>query len=210
MWIVYKHTFPNGKVYIGITGQKTYKRWKYGKGYTTLIMQNAIQKYGWNNVIHEILFDNLTQEEAELKEVELIKKYRSNEYEYGYNLATGGGVNCGYKHTVEFRENISKRQLGKPSTRKNYHTSEETKKKLSEANKGKKLSQETKAKMSASRQNGNVWNATPIINLDTNEIFNSQRMAGLKYHFNYKNINLVLKGERKTAGGFHWAYYNEN
>lgn len=210
MWIVYKHTFPNGKVYIGITGQKTYKRWKYGKGYTTLIMQNAIQKYGWNNVIHEILFDNLTQEEAELKEVELIKKYRSNEYEYGYNLATGGGVNCGYKHMVEFRENISKRQLGKPSTRKNYHTSEETKKKLSEANKGKKLSQETKAKMSASRQNGNVWNATPIINLDTNEIFNSQRMAGLKYHFNYKNINLVLKGERKTAGGFHWAYYNEN
>lgn len=210
MWIVYKHTFPNGKVYIGITGQKTYKRWKYGKGYTTLIMQNAIQKYGWNNVIHEILFDNLTQEEAELKEVELIKKYRSNEYEYGYNLATGGGVNCGYKHTVEFRENISKRQLGKPSTRKNYHTSEETKKKLSEANKGKKLSQETKAKMSESRQNGNVWNATPIINLDTNEIFNSQRMAGLKYHFNYKNINLVLKGERKTAGGFHWAYYNEN
>lgn len=210
MWIVYKHTFPNGKVYIGITGQKTYKRWKYGKGYTTLIMQNAIQKYGWNNVIHEILFNNLTQEEAELKEVELIKKYRSNEYEYGYNLATGGGVNCGYKHTVEFRENISKRQLGKPSTRKNYHTSEETKKKLSEANKGKKLSQETKAKMSASRQNGNVWNATPIINLDTNEIFNSQRMAGLKYHFNYKNINLVLKGERKTAGGFHWAYYNEN
>lgn len=38
MWVVYKHTFPNGKVYIGITGQEPYKRWKYGNGYETDIM----------------------------------------------------------------------------------------------------------------------------------------------------------------------------
>lgn len=208
MWVVYKHAFPNGKVYIGITGQKAYKRWKYGNGYSTTIMRNAINKYGWENIKHEILFENLTKEEAEKKEIELIELFRSNQFEYGYNLASGGAVNCGYKHSAEFRERISKRQLGKPSTRKDYHPSEETKKKLSELNKGKKLSQETKAKMSASRKNGKVWNATPVINLDTNEIFMSQRVAGQRYNFNYKNIYLVLKGKRRTAGGYRWAYYN--
>ena len=29
-YIVYKHTSPSNKVYIGITKQKPYKRWKYG------------------------------------------------------------------------------------------------------------------------------------------------------------------------------------
>ena len=30
---VYKHTFPNGKVYIGITKQNPLKRWRNGTGY---------------------------------------------------------------------------------------------------------------------------------------------------------------------------------
>ena len=32
-WTVYKHTFPDGKVYIGITGMKPEKRWSDGHGY---------------------------------------------------------------------------------------------------------------------------------------------------------------------------------
>lgn len=207
MWIVYKHTFPNGKIYIGITSQKAYKRWKYGSGYTTSLMKNAIRKYGWNSIIHEILFEDLTKEQAEQKEIELIAFYKSNDYEFGYNLASGGAVNSGYKHSPEFRKKISERQKGKTGYRKGCHLTDEEKKHLSELNKGKRLSQETKNKMSETRKNGNVWNAKPVINLDTNEIFKSQRMAGLKYNINYKNINLVLKGKRKTAGGFHWAYY---
>lgn len=30
-YVVYKHTCPNGKVYIGITSQKPEHRWKKGK-----------------------------------------------------------------------------------------------------------------------------------------------------------------------------------
>ena len=88
-YTVYKHTFPNGKVYIGITCQKVYKRW--GNKYANApFMKNAIQKYGWENVKHEILFENLTQEEAEQKEIELIAQYKSNQREFGYNIANGG------------------------------------------------------------------------------------------------------------------------
>jgi len=32
-YIVYKHTAPNGKIYIGVTSQKANQRWKNGFGY---------------------------------------------------------------------------------------------------------------------------------------------------------------------------------
>ena len=56
---VYKHTFPNGKVYIGITRQKPKYRWANGNGYLRLkpngeykqpLMARAVIKYGWENV----------------------------------------------------------------------------------------------------------------------------------------------------------------
>ena len=48
------------------------------------------KKYGWKNIKHEILFKNLNKEEAEQKEIELIAKYKSNQIEFGYNIANGG------------------------------------------------------------------------------------------------------------------------
>ena len=49
-WIVYRHTSPSGKVYIGITSRTTKKRWAYGYGYKNSTMfESAIKKYGWNN-----------------------------------------------------------------------------------------------------------------------------------------------------------------
>ena len=50
---------------------------------------NAIKKYGWANIEHKILYTNLSKEEAEQKEIELIKEYKSNKREYGYNLTEG-------------------------------------------------------------------------------------------------------------------------
>ena len=97
MFCVYKHTFPNGKVYIGITSQKPEYRWDNGNGYKTQKhFYNAIKKFGWDNIKHEILYSGLTKEEACNKEVELIELYKSNNQEYGYNKAFGGEVNKGY------------------------------------------------------------------------------------------------------------------
>lgn len=68
MFVVYKHTTPNGKVYIGITGNEPRKRWNNGNGYRgNKHFWNAILKYGWDNIAHEILFDGLTQDQAEKK-----------------------------------------------------------------------------------------------------------------------------------------------
>ena len=44
---LYVHVFPNGKRYVGITGQKVNRRWRDGRGYAQNIrMTNAINKYG--------------------------------------------------------------------------------------------------------------------------------------------------------------------
>lgn len=99
-YVVYKHTFPNDKIYIGITKKNPIYRWNKGKGYFTQPkIYNAILKYGWDNIKHEILFDGLSQKEAEQKEIELIKFY--NSIENGYNVSTGGEYShngaCKYK-----------------------------------------------------------------------------------------------------------------
>lgn len=101
-WCVYKHTNKiNGKCYIGITSQCTNKRWRNGKGYKGQIFYNAIQKYGWDNFEHEILYTNLTEEEAKEKEIEYIKKYKTNNNKFGYNATLGGDGIKGYIHNEE-------------------------------------------------------------------------------------------------------------
>lgn len=54
------------------------------------IFQELSKKYGWNNIIHEILFSGLSEDEAKVKEVELIAYYKSNNPKYGYNVTSGG------------------------------------------------------------------------------------------------------------------------
>lgn len=73
-------------------------------------MRNAISKYGWKNVKHEILYEGLTKEEAENKEIELIAKYKSNDFEHGYNIAKGG--NCTGTMSEATKRKIASTRMG--------------------------------------------------------------------------------------------------
>ena len=65
-YIIYQHKNKiNGKMYIGLTKQNPITRWRNGKGYAkNKHFSDAIQKYGWENFEHTILYTGLTQEEA--------------------------------------------------------------------------------------------------------------------------------------------------
>ena len=97
-YTVYCHTNKvNGKKYIGITAQAVNKRWRAnGNGYLgshQRAFASAIKKYGWDNFTHELLVDNLSQEEALKKETELIIKYHTYIGDpecQGYNMTFGG------------------------------------------------------------------------------------------------------------------------
>ena len=129
---VYKHTSPNGKVYIGITSRKPEYRWNHGNGYyQNKHFKSAIDIYGWDNFTHEIIVDGLTKEEACEIEKELIRKYKSNDKKYGYNNSIGGEKPAaGHIPSDETKRKQS-------IAHKGYVTSEETKEKISKAKKGK-------------------------------------------------------------------------
>ena len=172
LWSVYIHTSPSNKVYIGITSQDPLKRWGNGSNYKAhRYFYSAIQKYGWNNIKHEILFTNLTESEAKQREVELIAKYQSNNRNFGYNLTCGGDGVKGYVQTEETRKRISqavKKRYSDPTVREKQSIrtrgennplygktlSKEQKEKLRLSHLGKKRgphSEKTKAKMSAAK-----------------------------------------------------------
>lgn len=158
-YTIYKHTNTiNGKSYIGLTCQKVTNRWKNGFGYskeTQPVFYKAIQKYGWENFTHEILENNiLTLEQANQREQYWIAYYHTWVYDpycNGYNTTQGGDGNLGHKVSDESRLQMSKSHQGQQSWAKGKTFSEEHRRRLSEAKRGKprqKHSEETKQKMS--------------------------------------------------------------
>lgn len=89
-YCVYRHTVPNGKVYIGITSVNPLKRWSNGHGYkNNKMFWKDIVLYGWLNITHEILQDGLSECDARALESKLICEHKSYVKEYGYNVQVG-------------------------------------------------------------------------------------------------------------------------
>jgi group I intron endonuclease len=140
---VYIHTAPSGKRYVGITRQEPKERWKNGLGYPcNKHFTSAIQKYGWDNIAHEIVCEGLSYDEACKEEQRLVALYRSNESEFGYNKTSGGDANRAYNE--EIRNVISEKQ-------KLRYVNPEEREKASLRKLGKRPSAETRAKMSAAK-----------------------------------------------------------
>ena len=196
-YCVYKHTCPNGKIYIGITGKNPLRRWREGQGYIhNQYFFNAILKYGWDNIKHEILFTNLTKEEACEKEIELIAEYKSNNPEFGYNLTSGGEYFIHSEEVKKKMSNAGKLRIGEKNGFYGKRHSEDSIHKMSESLKGKYCGEQHP-------------NARKVINLETNEIFVTVSVAAKKYNTRPCHISAVCKGIRKTSGGHHWRYADE-
>ena len=143
---VYKHVSPSGKIYIGITEASVEKRWQYGRGYEyNTHFYNAIKKYGWKNFKHEVLFTNLTAEEAAQKEIELIRFYHSDDRNKGYNISPGGTlVSTSSKDKIR-QSRIDKDLNNKQSLRsKEYWRNPEWREKTIQSMRGKTRTDEQK------------------------------------------------------------------
>lgn len=148
---VYMHTNKiNSKKYVGITCQKGSRRWRYdGYGYKgSYYFYSAIQKYGWQNFETTILEIGLSKEEAEKREIELIKYYDTTNKSKGYNITKGGNIIGNHSEEVRkiMSEKAKKRPIDYAKIRKMQEInrgrtlSEEQRKMMSEQRKGKKLS----------------------------------------------------------------------
>ena len=168
---VYTHTRldTNEIFYVGIGTQDNYKRASRSHNRTNY-WNNIVKKCGWKV---DIVFDNLSWEDACKKEIELIKKYGRIDLGTGtlVNLTDGGDGSLGFKH------------------------SEKTKLKMSKTRKGRKHTEEHKSKTKISMLGKNC---KKIINTETGEIFKSVEEAANSIGISRVALSLKLTGKSKN------------
>lgn len=222
MYTVYRHTNRlNKKVYIGITSQEPESRWgRGGNNYkSSPYFYSAIQKYGWDNFDHDILFTNLTREEACLKEQELIQEFNSMNRMYGYNATSGGDI---FIMNEETKQKISKSLRGNKNGL-GHPCSKEKKKKISDAQKGRKFSEEHKNKLSEAAKKRHVPCSDEkrrklsasyprkkrVYCEELRQVFESVQECGRQLNVPATCISKICKGKGKTAKGYHFKYFDD-
>lgn len=199
MAIVYSHTrLDNNTVfYIGI-----------GNEYKRAYSKHSRNSY-WNNIVSKtdykvnILFENLTWDEACKKEVELISLYGRKDLKKGLlaNLTDGGDGVKGHsqktidkiikvhKGRIQSKEEILKRV----NSRKGYVHSDETKNKMSSSAKGRLFTEEHLENLSLSHMGQKAWNSIITLDLFTGIYFDSLREACDLLNLKYKNEYARIK-----------------
>ncbi|MBO5704523.1 MAG: GIY-YIG nuclease family protein [Alphaproteobacteria bacterium] len=202
--IIYKITNKiNRKVYIGQTTCSLRARWWQHcrkKAYCPFI-HNAIEKYGRENFTVEQIDVACSRDELDQKEQYWIKFYDSMNPKNGYNLTSGGETRK--LLSIAVRKKMSIRMKGEKNPMFGTHHSEEHKRKISEALKGRKKPIGFGLRGSKHPQ------ARKVICIDTGEIFDYIRLAAIAKNLNHRNISSVCNGRRKTCGGYHWRYVDE-
>lgn len=244
---IYKTTnLVTGKIYIG---QKKSKRFK-GNAYlgSGKKLKDAINKYGKDAFNVELLEEIDCLEKMDDREIYWISYYDSTNKDIGYNMSNGGNVNRALSgenhplyhkgHTLESRKKMSDSHKGVPlskehiqrrvESRKGYHHSDETKRKISKSNslvkqnsiwvndgihckQIKKEELDTYLKLGFVRGrihcNSNIVNKKKVICIETQIVYDSiaeaERLTGIK------NIVYCCKEKRNKAGGYHWQYVKE-
>ena len=190
---LYVHITPANKLYIGITSQTVNERWENGKGYSgSPHFYSAIQKYGWDNIKHIVLLENLSKEVACECEKYLIAKYKTTNREYGYNISLGGDVTqLGLKRTPEQIKRLS-------DAHKELPVNEFAIQRMAETNRGRKRPPEVIEKM---RKAKTEWHKRPeskeiMRNINKGKTFSDEHKRKLSE--SHKGNVSGMKGKRHT------------
>jgi hypothetical protein len=91
-WYVYKITYPNGKIYVGVDWGKLAIPWNYVGSSKNPQLKIDCDSYRENSqkwmIEQEILFESWTCSKKEILKIEheMILKYQATSPEVGYNL----------------------------------------------------------------------------------------------------------------------------
>ena len=185
------------------------------------LLGRAIKKHGLQNFKFEVL------EECEVEELDEREMFYISKMHPEYNR-TSGGAGCKMPLSEAQKEHL--RQCGKRQwammseaqkrsvidnnligPRKGHPVSDKTRKVLAEANRGKKQSEETKAKRKATFEakgiqpfGGKRYTKPPIRCIETGERFDCAQDAVNKYHLT--TLSGHLTGRYATCKGLHYEY----
>lgn len=224
----------NGKVYIGQTVRSLNDRINdYRRGLGNNYINNAFNKYGWDNFEFSIIDTALTIQELNNKEIKYIQEFKSNLKEFGYNIECGGRnaipdietlnkmskSHLGTKQTDEW---VNKRiaKAGTDDAKKYGIKKTEDEKLILSKNSpkywlGKQRNDETKQKISETKKiNGLSTKQKEIlckkvykINIITNEVieYGSTQIASTFENVNQSTVSRWCKN-KKIINGFLWKY----
>lgn len=209
-WCVYKLTSPDGLVYIGMTKNTIARRIECGYQHNKRLRE-AGRKFGWRNFKHEVLEEHLSHEEAQEREKHYIALADATNPSKGYNISLGGkNTFQGLHHSEETRKKMADAQRGKV-------VSEETRKRLSAVNKGKyrgslsplygkSKSQETIQKQYDSHR----FQMKAIVQLTKDGAFVAEHCsinsAARSVGTSKQAIRCCLRGKSKSCAGYVWKY----
>ena len=100
IYSVYLHKCPDGMVYVGMS-KNPKRRWQNGRGYMNTPFYDAVEKWGWWNIEHKIVKDNLDRDKAKQLESNLI--YATNP-KMSFNRVVGDNTEIYTMEYAEYRE----------------------------------------------------------------------------------------------------------
>jgi len=167
---IYKITSPSGKIYIGQSNNIEYRfnQYKRLQCKTQTKLYNSLIKHGFSFHLFEII---TICDEKELNEKE---RY----FQDMFNCISKNGLNCRLT------------QVGD----KQGQLSEETKRKISNSNKGKARSQEVRDKISLANIDGKNGRCLKVICTKTGKTWLSVKIAANENNLNYTTLMKRLRG----------------
>jgi group I intron endonuclease len=234
----------NGKKYMGQTIMPLLKRWSCHKyevkrNKVKMPIYSAIRKYGEDNfIVYQVAWAR-NPEELNKQEIFFIDYFNTMHPSHGYNARQGGAngrlsqkarkrmseSRKGEKHWAYGKKRSPEHQAKLTAARRNRKpSSEETRRKLSEAGKGRIFSEETRRKISEARKGhvmpGHVKAALrkanamrpshlrkAVICLTTGDIFESQREAAKFACVSFSQMSRALNGKSSLTSGLVFERY---
>lgn len=201
--IIYKITNNiNGMQYVGKTRDTSPDRRFLDHKCSNYYMLIDIDKYGEDCLSISVIDSAYTEEELTEKETHHILK-EDTLYPNGYNITPASSGPRGVSIT-----NLD--------TGKVYNSSGEAERDLgvfgttiTQACKGtRKTAGGYRWAYTDKNYSGKTYRKTrPVINLDTKKVYPSIKDASEELGLQKSKITLVCRGQRKTTGGYRWAYY---
>ena len=206
---IYMWTSPSGKSYIGqsVDLVKRHREFvRFNKSYSGITINRARKKYNNINDWKYKVLEYCGVDKLDEREKYYIALYDT--MNNGYNSNEGGEGNVGLKQNEETRRKISLSQIGEKNNNYGKPRPLEVRRKISEGNKGRILSDEQRLKLSKAHDNVKIavsqYTKEGVYIASYDSSLEAQRKTGV----HNSHIVLCCKGERKSAGGFKWTYKN--
>jgi len=212
-WYVYQHIRKdkNEIFYVGIGNKKNFLRaYEFRKDKRNKIWWNIFNK---TTIEVEILFNNLTKEEASLKEKELIKKYGRIDLNEGTlcNMTDGGDGIWNCKRNEVTKKILSEQKKGSNNPQYGKKQSPELIEKRFKNIIGVKRSDETKKNQSLSSIKSGQSKEVDVFKFGTMEYVGrfyaiSEACRVLGFHRLNSKAILVANGKRRQTQGYIFKY----